>query len=97
MSVKSPVSVSAPVSANLATPADAGIIIAPRTDVRTLAAAFCRAFKVHPSTKDKSPKGLASRVARGLNATLGHASNGGAYWTGADVLAFCTKEGIVLG
>lgn len=100
MSVKStPVaaSTSTPAPSSVRTPADAGIIMAPRTDVRTLAAAFCRAYKVHPATKDKTPKGLASKVAVGLNRALGHTSCQGNYWTGADVLAFCAAEGITLG
>jgi hypothetical protein len=70
-----------------------GATVAPKGDV----AGFCRAFIVHPATKDKSAKGIASRVARSLNATLGHTSNGGTYWTGVDVLALCEKEGITLG
>ena len=88
----------APVSLATSTPATTPATTpASKVDPKVEHARFCAAFVVHPATKDKSPKGVASRIARNLNATFGHSCNGGTYYTGADVLALCAREGITLG
>jgi len=96
-SVKSAALTSTPAIVAPLSTVNASPIVAGKADPLTLARAFCQAFTVHPATKDKTPKGIASRVAVGLNRALGHTSCRGTYWTGADVLAFCVKEGITLG
>lgn len=59
--------------------------------------AFCRDYAIHPRTKDRTARGVSSRIARGLNATFGHNSCRGSYWTGPDVLALAVKEGFAVG
>jgi hypothetical protein len=46
--------------------------------------------------RNRTPAARASRIAQAVNATHGHSSNGGGYWTGVDVLSLMAREGVTL-
>ena len=69
-----------------------------KDDAHTKVVAFIRDNATpHPASKDRSPNGTASRIARLMNRANLTAPKGSPYWTRIEVAQAAKSEGIVLG